>query len=398
MSDRQRVYAAAGLRGCAVGLCGVVLGLHLASRGLSTAALGLVVALGLAGNALGTLAATLFADRFGRRRTLAAISALMAAGGLGLAFARHPGALAAAAFLGLANGMGRDRGPAITVEQAVLPATTTDRGRTGSFARYNVAADAGHAAGALLGGLPALLRGGPGLDAAAAYAWTWTLYAALACAAGALALTLSPAVESRAPRAKPPPLTPATRRIVTRFAALSAMDSLGGGFLTSALVGYWFFQRFGVDEATLGPLFFGARVMNGLSHLGAAWLAARIGLVRTMVFTHLPSSLMLMTLPIVPSLPAAIALFLLRESLVEMDVPTRQSYIVAVVGEQERTRAAGITNLTRNASWTVGPGAAGVLMASLGQGAPLVIGPALKVIYDLLLYRAFRHVKPPEEA
>jgi len=175
------------------------------------------------------------------------------------------------------------------------------------------------------------------------------------------------------------------------------LDSLGGGFLTTALLGYWFFRRFGVDEALLGPLFFVVRMLNGLSHLVAAWLAKRIGLVNTMVWTHLPSSFLLMTVPIAPNLPVAIALFLIREALVEMDVPTRQSYIVAVVKEEERTRAAGISNLTRNVAWAVAPAVAGALMRDLSLSAPLVVGPGLKVAYDLLLYRAFRHIKPPEE-
>jgi sugar phosphate permease len=192
-------------------------------------------------------------------------------------------------------------------------------------------------------------------------------------------------------------LSPPARRIVSRFAALSALDSLGGGFLTTALVGYWFFRRFGVDEGLLGPLFAAARVANGVSHLGAAWLAGRIGLLNTMVWTHLPSSLLLVTVPFAPSLGVAIVLFLAREALVEMDVPTRQSYLVAVVAERERLPAAAITNLTRAVSWAVAPALAGYAMRNLALAAPFVVGPGLKVAYDLLLYRAFRHVRPPEE-
>ena len=182
-----------------------------------------------------------------------------------------------------------------------------------------------------------------------------------------------------------------------KFAALSGLDSLGGGFLTTALLSYWFFKRFGVNESLLGPLFFCVRILNGLSHLGAAWLARRIGLVNTMVFTHIPSSFLLMTVPFAPNLPLAITLFLLRESLVEMDVPTRQSYIVAVVREEERTQAAGITNLTRSISWAVAPMAGGSLMGAVSLSAPLLLAPALKITYDLLLFRAFRHIRPPEE-
>jgi len=214
--------------------------------------------------------------------------------------------------------------------------------------------------------------------------------------AGLLALRFSRSVEFVGVRTRRP-LSRESRPVVAKFAALQALDSLGGGFLTSALVGYWFFKRFGVTEALLGPLFFAVRILNGLSHLGAAWLAERIGLVNTMVWTHLPSSVLLMTVPIAPNLGIAITLFLIREALVEMDVPTRQSYLVAVVRDEERTRAAGIANLTRSVAWAVAPSVAGPLMQSVSMSAPLLIGPGLKIVYDLLLYRAFRHLKPPEE-
>ena len=176
------------------------------------------------------------------------------------------------------------------------------------------------------------------------------------------------------------------------------LDSLGGGFLTAALVSFFFFKRFGVDEAVLGPLFFVARLLNALSHLGAAWLARRIGLVNTMVFTHIPSSVLLATVAIAPSFTVAAILFLLREGLVEMDVPTRQSYVMAVVRPEERTVAGGVTQLVRTAAWSVAPPFAGLMMQGLSLASPLVIASALKISYDVLLYAAFRKLKPPEEA
>ena len=395
-TDRRLIIASAGLRATAVGMAGVLFALHLAALGFDAAAIGWAVSLGLAGGALGTLVVTAVADRWGRRATLAAIAGLMALGGLVLAWATQPPAILLGALIGMVNGMGRDRGAGLTVEQAILPRTGASAERTALFAWYHVASDAGHAVGALLGGLPALLRAHVGLPRLASYQWTWAGYSVLCLVVALLALRLSRAVEM-AGRTAPPPLSPTSRAVVAKFAALSGLDSLGGGFLTTALLGYWFFRRFGVDEALLGPLFFTVRVLNGVSHLGAAWLARRIGLVNTMVWTHLPSSLLLMTVPIAPTLPVAIALFLLRESLVEMDVPTRQSYLVAVVRDEERTRAAGITNLTRNTAWAVAPAVAGNLMRTVSLSAPLVIGPGLKVVYDLLIYRAFRHLKPPEE-
>lgn len=396
MRDRFLIAGSAGLRATAVGLSGVVLALHLAARDFDAAALGLAVSLGLAGCAAATCLATLLTDRVGRRTTLVMLSLLMAGGGVALAASPGPALTLCGLFVGMVNGMGRDRGAGLTVEQAMLPRITPDAQRTAAFAWYNVAVDAGHAAGSLLGGLPALLRLHAGSSAMDSYRWTWGVYSGVCVLAGLCALRLSKAVELDG-GTRSAPLSVSSRRVVARFAALSGLDSLGGGFLTTALLGYWFFRRFGVDEALLGLLFFAVRVLNGLSHLGAAWLAKRIGLVNTMVWTHLPSSLLLMTVPIAPNLPVAITLFLIREALVEMDVPTRQSYIVAVVRDEERLRAAGISNMTRSVAWAAAPAVAGSLMRTVSLSAPLVVGPALKVAYDLLLYRAFRHIKPPEE-
>jgi len=215
-----------------------------------------------------------------------------------------------------------------------------------------------------------------------------------------LYLFLSPAVEI----ASPPSLAtvsatvaPETRKTVLKLTALFSLDAFGGGFLTDALVAYWFFRRFGVAEHELGLVFFAVHVLNACSHLGAAWLAKRIGLINTMVLTHLPSSLFLMMVPFAPSLKWALVLFLCREALVEMDVPTRQSYVAALVSPNERTFAAGITNLARNIFWAVGSGVAGFLMQALSFSAPLLVGGGAKVLYDALLYRSFRRLKPPEE-
>jgi predicted MFS family arabinose efflux permease len=175
------------------------------------------------------------------------------------------------------------------------------------------------------------------------------------------------------------------------------VDSIGGGFLNSALVAYWFFQEFGTSEVQLASLFFAARTLNVLSHVAAAWLARRIGLVNTMVFTHLPSSVLLMLAPFAPTAMVAATLFLLREALVEMDVPTRQSYVMAVVPDSARTYASSMTNVTRNVGWAVGPVLGGPMM-QLALAAPLFVGGTLKIAYDVALYRSFRHIRPPEEA
>jgi predicted MFS family arabinose efflux permease len=190
---------------------------------------------------------------------------------------------------------------------------------------------------------------------------------------------------------------PRTRAVVRRIAGLFAIDSIGGGFLSSALVAYWFFERYDTTEVQLAYLFFAARILNVVSHLAAAWIARRIGLVNTMVLTHLPSSVFMMLAPAAPTAAVAAAFFLAREALVEMDVPTRQSYVLAVVPPSARTYASGMTNVTRNAGWAVGPLIGGSVMQHLSLAAPLFIGGTLKIVYDIALYRSFRHLKAPEE-
>jgi len=195
-----------------------------------------------------------------------------------------------------------------------------------------------------------------------------------------------------------PRLSPESRRVLTRLSLLFLLDAFAGGFLSSAMLTVFFHDRFAVSAATIGLLFAGARVANGFSHLGAAWLAARIGLVNTMVFTHIPSSLLLVTVTYAPSFGVAAALFLLREGLVEMDVPTRQSYVMAVVRPEERLVASGVTHLVRLAGWAMGPVIGGVLMQDVALGTPFVVAAAMKITYDVLLWIGFRRHRPPEEA
>lgn len=395
MTDRKLLLAGAFLRALATGMIGVLIGIHLARQGMGAAAIGSVISAGLAGAAVAGAIVTFGGDRFGRRRTLIALSLLGGAGGLVVAFASDIWVVGAAAFLGMLNGMGRDRGASSILDQAVLPATATDQGRTAAFAAYNVVQDAGHAFGALAAGIPALLRATMPLSEPDALRVAVGIYAALLASTALFYRQLSPAVE--VPVAKGPKLSPESRRVLTRISALFALDSIGGGFLVSALIAYFFFKRFGIDERGTGLLFFFARALNAGSHVAAAWLAKRIGLVNTMVFTHIPSSLLLLTVPFAPTFPIAAALFLLREGLVEMDVPTRQSYVMAVVAPHERTAASGVTSLVRLGGWAVAPAFAGMAMAGTSLGAPLVVGASLKIVYDILLYTAFRRLPPPEE-
>ena len=357
---------------------------------------GLIITLGLAGVAVAALLATLVADRVGRRRFLIFSASASALGGLGAVLLSDWRLLALDAFAGGLNGMGRDRGAGLVLEQAALPATAGAGERTKVFAWYNVLQDVGHALGGLVAGLVTVLEKQASMGTLEATR-TMLLAYPVALVLGVFFYgRLSPAVEAPRSGARRP-LTPATRRILWHISALFAVDSIAGGFLTSALLTYYFFERYAASPLAIGVLFAAARLLNAFSHLGAAWLAQRIGLVRTMVFTHIPSSLLLVTVAFAPSFPVAAALFLLREALVEMDVPTRQSYVMAMVRPEERTAASGVTNIVRMAGWAVGPVLTGGLMAGTALAAPLYIGAVLKVAYDLALWRAFRHRRPPEE-
>ncbi|HEY2774440.1 MAG TPA: MFS transporter [Candidatus Binatia bacterium] len=393
------LLATAFLRAVATGLVGVELGLYLTSLSFQPATVGFVLGAGLVGAAMAALASTLAADRIGRRRMLVALTLLAGAGCTVAALASSVAVVTAASFVGMLNGMGRDRGAALVLEQAMLPATTTHATRTRAFAWYNVCQDIGHALGSLLAGMSTWIAAA-GWDAGiGAHRATMLTAALLMLAPLPLYLRLGARVETFSGSAPVPraPLSAESRRILMRISALFAVDGLAGGLLLTSLLSYFFFERFHASPATIGALFFAARLLNAVSHLGAAWLARRIGLVNTMVFTHVPSSLLLVTVAFAPSFPVAAVLFLLREGLVEMDVPTRQSYVMAVVRPEEATVASGITSLVRLASWAVGPTAAGMFMQTTSLMTPLVVGAAMKIAYDVLLWRAFRSVRPPEE-
>jgi hypothetical protein len=297
------------------------------------------------------------------------------------------------------NGMGTDRSAAFALEQAIIPGLVPDRNRTWALSWYNALLDGGGALGALGAVLPLGLGVWLRVDLVAAYRYVFAGYALLQAVIAGLYLLLPAQNELLNPH-QPPwqrlTVSPQSKKTIHHIAGLFAIDAFGGGFLTDALVSYWFFQRFGMAEQRLALLFFTVHVLNAVSHLGAAWISQRIGLLNTMVFTHLPSSLFLIAVPFAAGPKLAVALFLLRETFVEMDVPTRQSYVAALVQPQERPYASGITNITRTGAWAAASALSGFLM-QVAFSAPLVLGGALKIAYDILLYRDFRHLKPPEE-
>ena len=396
MGDRGRIYAGSFLRALANGLAGVVLGIYLAKLGHSVVTLGLVLSAGLAGATIATAAVTFHGDRFGRRRSLLVLGALSAGGGAVAALASDAALITAAAFFGMLTGMGKDRGAMLALESAALPSSTDDAGRTRAFAWHAVLQDVGQALGGLLAALPTLLRETGMTGETDSYRVAIVLYALLMAASlpfyGALSAQSEPAGQAVRPH-----LTPRSRSILWKICALFSLDGIGGGFLGSALFSYFFFAFFGATETQIALLFLGGKIMSAASHLAAAWLARRIGLVNTMVFTHIPSSLLLVAIPFAGSFWAAAALYLLREGLAEMDVPTRTSYVMAVVEPGERTFASGATGIARLASWTVAPAVAGVAIQTVSLATPLFIAAGLKIAYDVLLYLAFRRVRPPEE-
>lgn len=398
--DLAFINAAGFLRSFGVGLMGVVMGIYLFRSGMSSMGIGLVIAMGLGGSASATVLVTLTADRLGRKRFLVVLSLLSALGGVALVLFRSMPVLAAMAFLGMLNGTGTDRSASFALDQAIVPGLVTDARRTWGLAWYNVLLDGGGSLGALGAALPVLLQHKMSLTILTSYRVLFVGYSVLCVVVAAICLCLSPAIEVKNPgtiASVRNGITPKSKRIVARITALFSLDAFAGGFLTDALVAYWFFRRFGITEQDLGIVFFVVHILNACSHLGAAWLARHIGLVNTMVFTHLPSSLFLMAVPLAPSFKWAVVLFLCREALVEMDVPTRQSYVAAMVLAEERMFASGVTNLARNLFWAIGSSVAGVVMQNLSFSAPLVIGGGTKVAYDLVLYRAFRKIRPPEE-
>ena len=385
------------LRSFATGLIGVIFGVFLFRSGHSSAEIGILTAAGLTGATIATALITWGGDRYGRRHTLSVLALLSIAGGAGLAFVSSFAGILVLVFAGMANATGTDRSASYVLEQAVLPSLVTDRNRTWTFSWYHLILDAGGAAGALAAGLPVALYRWQAIPILTTYRLIFLGYAALGLICALAYSLLSNRVEVATPGESKQHISADSKRNVFRLARLFAIDSFGGGFLTDAVVAYWFFRRFGLSEAGLGALFFTIHILNAVSHLGAAWLAQRIGLLKTMVFTHLPSSVFLVAVPLAPNFTAAAALLLARESLVEMDVPTRQSYVTAVVKPHERTFASGVTNLSRNAMWAAGSAVSGLLMQSVVFSAPLIAGGGIKIAYDVLLYRKFRHLKPPEE-
>ncbi|HLH22004.1 MAG TPA: MFS transporter [Chloroflexota bacterium] len=402
--DGWLLFATCGVRGCAYGFLSVVLALYLAAIGLDAVAIGAIFTAALAGGAIMTIALTAVADRLGRRRVLVVGALLMALAGAVFALTDIALLLGLAAVIGTISPSGKEVGPFLSVEQAVLPQTTDDTHRTSVFAAYNLVGSLAGALGSLAAGVPDLL----GVEPFAGYrALVWA-YAAAALALAVLFSRLSPAVEAAAGATAPPQATsssagaatemgPPVRGTVAKLTALFALDAFAGGFVVQGLMAYWFHLRYGLDPAALAALFFATSLLNSLSYLAAVPLARRMGLLNTMVFTHLPSNVLLALVPLVPGLPLAIGVLLARNLLSQLDVPTRQSYTMAIIPPGERAAAAGVLSVARNAAAAAAPALAGATLAVPALGLPFLLAGGLKIVYDLTIWSVFRQVRPPEE-
>ena len=385
------------------GFLSVVLALYLIQVGLSEKAVGLIFTLTLAGDAGISLWLTTRADRFGRQRTLIAGALLMIGAGLVFIFSRNPVALAVAAIIGVISPSGNEIGPFLSVEQAALTQLLPGERRTQTFAWYALAGSLATATGALSGGWLAQGLQTNGFSAFNAYRIVLAGYALGGLIMIGLFLSLSKAVEIESvDKAVQPQLFLGLHRsksVVLRLSGLFAMDAFAGALIVQSLLAYWFHVKYGVDTGVLGSIFFGANVLAGLSALFAAPIAKRFGLINTMVFTHIPSNIFLILVPLMPNLPLAIGMLLARFSISQMDVPTRQSYTMAVVAPDERSAASGVTTIARSVGAALSPSLAGLLMSiPILFSAPFFLAGGLKLGYDFLLFKSFRDMQPPEES
>lgn len=383
------------------GFLSVILALFLTSNGFTEKQTGLLFTLALGGDAFITLAITTNADRLGRRRMLILGALLIFSTGILFAATQNFWILAVTAVLGVISPSGGEIGPFLSIEQSAMAQAVPDDQRTRFFAWYSLAGSLATALGALAGGLlPQILqqRGMPKLDS---FRIVLIGYAGIGVALAILFFLVSPKVE--APSASKHSSTPLfglhrSRGVVLRLSGLFALDAFGGGFIVQSLLAYWFHRKFGAEPALLGGIFFFANLFAGFSALSASRLARRFGLINTMVFTHIPSNVLLILVPLMPNLHSAIAVLLVRYCISQMDVPTRQSYTMAVVHPDERSAAAGITTIARSVGAAVSPSISGQMMAAAAtMSGPFFLAGGLKILYDLALYYSFRTMKPPEE-
>ncbi len=394
-SDAALLLETRGLRALGDGIVSVILAAYLTAVGLDAKHIGIVITVTLLGSAALTLTVGLRAHAYPRRQLLRLVSLLMIATGIGFAAFTSFWPLALVGLIGTLNPSGGDVSVFLPTEQALLPATVPDNQRTALFARYSLIGTLVAAIGALCAGLPEWLGHRLGISSVTALRFTFVVYALIAVVVLTRYRDLTPAVE-RSSAAPPSALGP-SRRTVYRLAALFSLDSFGGGFVITALVVLWLQRRFHLSLAVSGAVFFWAGLLSAFSALVAVHIARRIGLVRTMVFTHLPANGLLILTAFMPNAALAVACLLGRSALSQMDVPARTSYVMAVVTPDERPAAASVTNVPRSLASALPPIAAGWMLDHSTFGWPLIVGGSIKAAYDLLLLQQFRDLRPPEE-
>ena len=398
--DGRLILLTTTLRSFAVGFISVLLGLYLAETGFDAGKVGALLAAVLAGNTLATTVTSLLADSFGRRKSFIALSCLTILGGILFPLTdSFPLLMVIGGLAGFGLG-GKDRAAQSALEQPVLSQAAPATKRTALFAYYNMIGGLAAGVGALFSSFPVVLDKAFGIEILDTFKAMFFVYAGIGLAVTLIYTRLSSAVEAT-PTDKPArgiTWPRQSKAIVFKLSALGAMDSFGGGFMLQTFLAYWFTVRFDLSLESLAGVFFAANLLSSFSSLLAVYIARRIGLINTMVFTHIPSNLLVLGVAFSPYAWLAIVFLLLRECSSQMDVPTRQSYTMAVVPAEERTAAAGMTTLGRQGGQMMAPYIAGQLVASSFLSAPLVIGSVIKVAYDLLVYAQFRNIKPPEEA
>jgi MFS family permease len=410
--DVRLLFATRILRLFAYGFLSVVLLLYLSEIGLSANRTGLLLTLTLAGDTIISLGITTTADRVSRRGMLVAGAVLVVFAGILFASTTNFLLLLIAATIGVISPSGNEVGPFLSIEQAALSQLIPADRRTHVFAWYNLSGSFATAIGALAGGVLAQSLQASGFSPLSSYRVIVVVYGAIGAILAIMFACLSSSAEATAlPKASAAPALKRQRGqrlwdtlglaksgpIVFKLSALFSLDAFAGGFILQSIVAYWFHIRYGVEPAALGAIFFGGNALAGISALSASWLARRIGLINTMVFTHIPSNIVLMLVPIMPNLQLSIAMLLLRFSISQMDVPTRQSYTMAVVDPAERSAAGGVTGVARSAGSSIAPAIAGRLLSASMFNAPFFVCGGLKIVYDVLLYRSFRRTQVPEE-
>ena len=392
-STVQLLYATRGVRGFGDGFAVIILPAYLSAIGFSPVQIGIVATAALLGSSLLTLAVGFIAPRHDLRNLLIAGAGLMVATGIAFPQFEHFAFIGLVAFFGTINPNTGDTGILVPLEHAMLAKGVSDEGRTRAFARYSLTGALATAAGALAAALPDFLVAA-GVGRLMAFQTMFYLYAALGLVGAALYRRLPHAQAEE--RTTSTPLGP-SRWTVYKLAALFSLDSFAGGLIVQSLLALWLFERFDLSLSAASLFFFWSSTLTAFSYPVAAWLSKHIGLVNTMVYTHIPSSILLILAAFSPELILTLALLLMRSALSQMDVPARSSYVMAVVTPAERTAAASVTAVPRSLASALSPALAGVLLVTPFSGLPLVVCGVLKIVYDIALLFSFRHVKPPEE-